>query len=321
MLRAVAGRPSREVIETAAVGDPVIAANRRKVKAYFKANGPDRVLQILLVGVPAFLLLSVLVGFVLPRPALAYVAMFASLVFVAAAVHEFGAMRREHFVGWVAGCDFERAQTLALERLQLTAANLRDPKCCAFLGIYREDGDYGAAFLKKKVGKDERTRWTPHEIACVYVGHEQLWIHHCAIDLTTGAALYERTREIFFSDIVSVILDGKRITRPMPGKRAKAIKASRYWATRGGVVLKDSLQFDGLQQLSLALANGEGLLPIATWEGSRDSGQPDDAVRSREAALRLRSWVELAKRKSASVAPSNGTRPPSIIRQPSRHQA
>jgi hypothetical protein len=111
-------------------------------------------------------------------------------------------------------------------------------------------------------------------------------------------------------------------TRPMPPKHSKAVKASKYWATRGGVVLEESLQFDGPQKVSLALAGGE-MLVLATWEGSRDNGQPEDAVRNRAAALRLRSWFEQSKR-GASVASASAPAPSPRgtlgPRQP-RHQA
>jgi hypothetical protein len=221
----------------------------------------------------------------------------------------------------VAACDFDRAQRIAFDRAQLKAADLRDPKCCAFLNERLEASEnYGSAFVAKKLGKDERTRWTPHEVTSVYIGHEQVWIHHCAIDLTTGAALYERTRDVFFSDIVSVVIESKLNTRPMPPTRSKAVKASRYWSTRGGVVLENSLQFDGHQQVSLSLAGGE-TLTLASWQGSRDNGQPEDAVRSRAAALRLRGWVEQSKRKPSSSAVAQGPRIVTSGARQSRHQA
>lgn len=319
MLPAVS-RGSHVVIETAPPGDPITSASRRKVKAYFAAQGPDWVTQVLIVGVPAMLILGLATWLGLPLVLVRWLAMFASGVFLTAALIEERGKRREGLVDVVAACDFDRAQRIAFERAQLKAADLRDPKCCAFLGERLEASDnYGSAFVSKKLGKDERTRWTPHEITSLYIGHESVWIHHCAIDLTTGAALYERTRDVFFSDIVSVVIDGKLNTRPMPASHSKAVKASRYWATRGGVVLEKSLQFDGKQRVSLSLASGETLI-LASWEGSRDNGQPEDAVQSRAAALRLRGWVEQSKRKVSSNAPAPGPRITAGPRQP-RHQA
>jgi hypothetical protein len=313
-------RGSQVVIETAPPGDPITSASRRKVKAYFQSQGPDWVQRILIVGVPALVLLGVCTYLGLPLVIVRWLAMLASVVFLVTAVIEERAKKREGLVDVVAACDFDRAQRLALARAQLTAADLRDPKCCAFF-CARIDAsdDYGGGFVGKKLGKDERTRWTPHEIACVYIGHEQLFIHHCAIDLTTGAALYERTRQVFYSDVVSVVIEGKLHTFPMPPRRSKAVRASLYWGARGAVVLEESLQFDGKQKVSLALTSGESLL-LASWEGSRDKGQPEDAVQSRAAAVRLQRAVEQGKRNPSSL-PS--TQPPRITlsaKQP-RHQA
>jgi hypothetical protein len=317
--RAVSGG-AQALIETAPPGDPITSASRRKVKAYFLSRGPDWVKRVLIVGFPAMVILGLATWAGLPLVMVRWLAMIASVVFLITAIIEEHAKKREGLVDITAACDFDRAQRIAFERAQLKAADLRDPKCCVFLGERLEASDnYGNAFVAKKLGKDERTRWTPHEITSVYVGHEQLWIHHCAIDLTTGAALYERTRDVFFNDIVSVVIDGKLITRPMPPRRSKAVKASRYWATHGGVVLMNSLQFDGRQQLSLSLAGGETLI-VASWEGSRDNGQPEDAVQSRASALRLRHWVEQSKRKAPSTAPEPGPRILTSARQP-RHQA
>jgi hypothetical protein len=313
-------RGSQVVIETAPPGDPITSASRRKVKAYFLAQGPDWVKRVLIVGVPAMVMLGLGTWLGLPLVLVRWSAMFASVVFLITAIIEERAKKREGLVDVVAACDFDRAQRIAFERAQLKATDLRDPKCCVFLGERVEASqNYGSAFVSKKLGKDERTRWTPHEITSVYIGHEQLWIHHCAMDLTTGAALYERTRDVFFNDIVSVVIDGKLITRPMPPTRSKAVKASRYWATRGGVVLENSLQFDGKQQLSLSLVGGETLI-LASWDGSRDNGQPEDAVQSRAAALRLRHWVETNKRILSSSTPAAGPRITAGTRQP-RHQA
>jgi hypothetical protein len=314
-------RPSQLVIETTPPGDQITSATRRKVRRYFQSKGPDWVKRILIYGFPAMALLGVGAWFGLPAVIVRWLAMVASLVFLFAAIFEERAKKREVLVDVVVACDFERAQRVALERSQLKAADLRDPKCCAFL---RErvaaSENYGKAFVEAKLGKDERTRWTPHEITSVHIGHEQIWIHDCAIDLTTGAALYERTREVFFTDIMSVVIDGRMNTRPMPPKHSKAVKASKYWAARGGVVLEESLQFDGPQKVSLALAGGETLV-LATWEGSRDNGQPEDAVRNRAAAQRLRSWFEQSKR-SSSVASAPAPSPRGTLgpRQP-RHQA
>lgn len=317
MLPPVLGRPSQVVIETTPPGDAITSATRRKVRAYFASKGPDWVKRILIWGFPAMALLGAGVAFGLPLVLVRWLAMVASMVFLVAAIVEERAKKRELTVDVVIACDFERAQRIALDRAQLSLTDLRDPECCAFL---REripaSENYGKAFVETKLGKDERTRWTPHEITSVYIGHEQIWIHDCAIDLTTGAALYERSRELFFSDIVSVVIEGKTITRPMPPKHGKAVKASKYWKARGGVVLKESLQFDGPQKVSLALSGGETLV-LATWQGSRDNGQPEDALRNRKAALRLRAAFESTKRRASAAASgqsARGTLGPRILR-------
>ena len=287
---------SHAVIETAPPGDAVTSDQRDKVEAYFRADGPDWVLKVLIFGGCAFVVLLAAAAAGLPRSLLAYPALFGSTVFIYAALVEVYAIKREALVDAVTTADLARVAELAFDHLQLAKLDLRDAKCCAFLGQYVENGEnYGNALKRTKLGKDERTRWTPREVASVWVGQDRLWIHWCAIDLTTGATLYERMREIVYGDVVSVVLFGKTTTRPMPAKYRKAVKASRYWSTHGGVVREDLLQIPGAQNLSLALASG-GTVPLADWEGSRDSVEPADAVANREAALRLRAWVEDAKR-------------------------
>lgn len=308
------------MVETAPPGDPITSASRRKLKAYFLSKGPDWVFRVLVFGFPGLLFLGIATYLGLPLVLVRWLAMVASVVFLITAVIEELAKKREALVDVVAACDFDRAQRIALARSQLTAADLRDPKCCVFFCQRVEASEaYGTAFVGSKLGKDERTRWTPHEIATVYIAHEQLWIHHCAIDLTTGAALYERTRQVFYADIVSVVIDSKLRTFPMPPTHRKAVKASIYWGARGGVVLEESLQFDGDQQVSLALTSGEKVI-VAAWQGSRDKGQPEDAVRSRADALRLRGWVEQGKRKPG-VAPSVPSPRITSSAKHSRHQA
>lgn len=295
---------SQVVIETAPPGDQITSTDRRRVRAYFNARGPDYVNRVLWYGVPAEVLLGVATFMGLPFPAVGWLAIVAMLVFMATAYLEVYEKKREKLVDEVAKSDFDRAQVLALERSQLKPTELRDPKCCAFLGVRLDKSeDYGAAFVSTKLGRDERTRWTPHEITSVYIGLEYLWIHYCAIDLTTGAALYERSRPVFYSDVVSVVLDSKTQTFPMPPRLSKRVKASKYWGARGGVVLEESLQFDGKQKLSLALRSGE-MLVLASWDGARDKGQPADAVQNKASAFRLRGWVEQSKRTHSPSAPA-----------------
>lgn len=299
-------RSSQVVIETAAPGDSVLSEERDDVQAYFTHEGPDWVWKVLIVGLCSVPVLALAFWAGVPRSLFAYPALLGSMVFVVAAMVEARAMRREATVDEVLQRDLARATEYAFERLQIAKPDLIDRNCCAFFGQYDDNGDYGKSIKKSMLGKDERTRWTPREVTSVYVGRDRLWLHSSAIDLTTGASLYERMREIKFADIVSVVLYSKTTTRPMPKKHSKAVKASRYWSTRGGVVREDSLQIPGEQMLSLELASG-GTPLIATWEGARDNIEPADAVSNREAALRLRAWVEDAKRaKPQPQAPGVG---------------
>lgn len=289
---------SGEVIETPPQGDEITSDQRRTVRAYFEAKTTDWMKWVAWFGAPVVLLFWYGGMNGLPRGATSLLALSGTLVFMGTAVVEVMERQRRELVDRVIASDFIRAQELAKKRSQLEGTALRDPICCAFLrNPLSEPENYGKAFVDgNKLGRDERTRWTPHDIASVFIGREYIWIHFCAIDLTTGAALYERTRSVFYADIVSIVHQSKTITLPMPPRHSKQVKASKYWnePKRNGVVLAESLQIPGDQKLSIALTNGEIL--VAEWKGTRDKGVPSDVERNNESAKRLREAFEQTKR-------------------------
>ena len=61
--------------------------------------------------------------------------------------------------------------------------------------------------LRGRLGHDNRPRITPQGFVALYLGHDSLLCFEGAIDLITGALVYQRTRQVRYSAIVGVELE------------------------------------------------------------------------------------------------------------------
>ena len=265
-------------------------ATRKAVKRYFKAKGPDWVQRILIAAAILLPCVALSLWFDLPREWLKLPALlgcggfFAGIVFDR--IYALQASRAE--VDEVVRSELERSQDLALRRAGITKDDLRVEQGCVFRNSLKKDSDkkYGGAFRAHKGNtKDYKLRWTPQEFTRVNFGQDQLFIYHVAIDLTTGQAFEEVTREIAYRDIVSVETNGERVTKPILSTR-KLLKAGRYWASRGGVISGTTLITDGEQTVTLRLRSGEDVL-LARWVGIEGPIQPDEVQVNNQATAHL----------------------------------
>jgi hypothetical protein len=207
--------------------------------------------------------------------------------------------------------DFAAVQILALQRCQLEPGDLVHDQPCRFRHGLSSLTELGAAFQGERRGKDLKIRWTPHEITVVNFGRDQLFVYTCALDLTTGNAIYERTQEFFYRDIVSV--DTASETDTIKLKDPELIL---YWQQRGAQIVSKTLQVDVHQSISLQLASGERI-PLAVWDGYSALGmQPDEVGINGLASNQLRRTVRELKQHALRQHV-----PPRIVRHTTRNGA
>jgi hypothetical protein len=282
----------------------VAPATRKALKLYFRATGPDWVQRILLVGAPFMLLVVVLVWAGMPRSWLPVPAWLGLLMFSGGMVLDRIAARHASLatVDDVVASELLRSQELALKRAGIAQVDLRWPHGCGFRNTLPKDSDkkYGGAFRGQRTSaKDYKRRWTPQEYTRVNFGHEHLFVYQVAIDLTTGLALEEVTREFAYRDIVNVVTSGERSTLHILSSRRRA-KAARYWLPRGGTISGTALIRDAEQTVSLRLRNGEDVL-LARWMGTEGPIQPDEVRVNTEATARLVAYLRELRQQPARV--------------------
>jgi hypothetical protein len=204
----------------------------------------------------------------------------------------------------VAQTDLVAAQALALQRCQLGPGDLMHEQPCRFRNGISAQTELGSAFQGDRRGKDLKIRWTPHEITVVNFGRDQLFVYSCALDLTTGNAIYERTHEFFYRDIVSVDTVAETLT-----VKVKDPELHLYWQERGARIVSKTLQVDARQSISLQLASGERAT-LAVWDGYSAVGlQPDEVSINALASTHLRRVVREMKQQAARPHA-----PPRIVR-------
>jgi hypothetical protein len=282
---------------------PIAPATRRAVKRYFKSHGPDWVQRILIVGAPFMLCVVAGVWAGMPREWLSFPAGLGLLGFSVGVVLDRVAARRASLgtIDDVVASELLRSQQMALLRAGIAQVDLRWPHGCGFRNSFMKDNEktYGGALRSRKVGKDYKLRWTPQEYTRVNFGHEHLFVYQVAIDLTTGLALEEVTREFAYRDIVTVVTSGERTTLHLRTHRALA-KAKKYWLPRGATVSGTALIRDGEQTVSLRLRSGEDVL-LARWVGAQGAIQPDEVRVNTEATARLMGYLRELRQQPARV--------------------
>jgi hypothetical protein len=195
-----------------------------------------------------------------------------------------------HEVDGVAQSDLAAAQALALQRCQLAPGDLAHEQPCRFRNGVSATTDLGSAFQGERRGKDLKIRWTPHEITVVNFGRDQLFVYSCALDLTTGNAIYEKTQEFFYRDIVSVDTVAETLT-----VKLRDPELHLYWLERGARIISKTLQVDARQSISLQLASGDRAT-LAIWDGYSAVGlQPDEVSINALASAHLRRVVREMK--------------------------
>jgi hypothetical protein len=192
----------------------------------------------------------------------------------------------------IAESDFVRAEQLARECFQVSPGALRYSEACR-LRHARKPRDVGKAFKASRIGRDEKRRFTPHEITVVLFGEDQLLVFECTLDLTTGLALNETTHEVAYEDIVSVDATLEKETHAV-GRSLADREIVRLWKALGIEPINDILQLDGDQTLSLRLGNGEPLL-LAKWRGHAARVPSGEGRRSKQASQRLRKLLLATK--------------------------
>jgi hypothetical protein len=192
----------------------------------------------------------------------------------------------------IAEGDFVRAEQLARECFQVTLGNLRYAEACRFRHA-RKARDVGKAFKGRRIGRDEKPRFSPHEITVALFAEDQLLVFECTLDLTTGLALNELTHEIAYEDIVSVDATLERETHRI-GRSLTERRIARMWKSLGIESINDVLVLDGDQTLSLRLGNGEPIL-LAKWRGHGARIPSGEGRRSKQAAQRLRKLLIATK--------------------------
>jgi hypothetical protein len=208
----------------------------------------------------------------------------------------------------VAHTDFVASQALAMQRLPLTAADLKHREPCRFRSALdaRPLKLAGAFKASKRGKKDKQLRWTPQDITVVNFGHEQLLIYQCVIDLTTGRRIHEDRREVMYRDVLSVETSTETVTVLLRGSRGRKLEA--YWQRKGVRIDHEVLQADARQTISLLLASGDRV-QLAAWDGYSGGVLSADDALNNAACTRLRALLREIKQ-PAVVA----ERPARIVR-------
>jgi len=186
----------------------------------------------------------------------------------------------------IAEADFKGAQSLALEAFELTAPDLIEPEPCKFrnAGTKRE---IGQAYAGVRVGSDEKARRTPHEYLIVNFGPSHLFVFRCVWDLTSGATLWEETREFAYHDIVSVELTHKKDTIRINLKTRELLP---MWKPSGIFPINGSIQVPSDESVALRLASSE-LVELFSWKRSSAGIPSGEGKKSFLNAQRLQKLV------------------------------
>jgi hypothetical protein len=117
------------------------------------------------------------------------------------------------------------------------------------------------AFMK---GKDKVIRFTPVDVTVINFTANQLVVYGCALDLTTGNALNERTDEYFYRDVVSVSTSTKSLSVQMQDGKTLQLDAAEMFVltTSGGTSVEVFLRDPKIIQMF----GGDGQIPTTMTE-------------------------------------------------------
>lgn len=205
----------------------------------------------------------------------------------------------------IAEADFAGAQTIALQRFEISASDLLHAEPCRFR-MATTKLDIGQAFVGLRVGSDEKPRRSPHEYLIVNFGRTHLFIFRCAWDLTSGTTLVEETHELAYHDIACVVLRHKKETIKVNLKVRRDIVP--LWKAAGIVPINDMLQVPTDESVALRLVSGE-LIELASWKRSGMGIPSGEGKKSSLNAQRLQKLVRELKQAGADAASSGASSP------------
>lgn len=213
----------------------------------------------------------------------------------------------------IAETDFAAAQSVALERFELTAADLIHAEPCRFRKVTTKR-DIGQAFTGLRVGSDEKPRRTPHEYLIVNFSKSHLLLFRCVWDLTSGTTLWEETHEFAYRDIASVLLTHKKDTFRVNLRVRREIVP--LWKAAGIVPINGRIQVPSDESVALRLVNGEQV-ELFDWKRSGAGIPSGEGKKSFLNAQRLQKLVRELKQPravAASAASSSPNQAPPTIR-------
>jgi hypothetical protein len=237
---------------------------RKRLKRYFLPP-PGWPINAILVGIAA-----VVVGYLIPSPWIVIVGIGLAALGVVWKLGRFGIPSDEDVDRWMAE-DCQNLAARARQKSGFAESQFRhDPIIFIYAVGFRAPS---SIFRGRKVGKDKWARTTPNGATVINVTEDQLSVYSCVIDHTTGNKLNETTQEVFYQDVVSVdtrtTSESVNVTNWSKSERQRAEKA-------GVKVFNNTIQFDGMENVSLRLASGDGISVAfnePTAIGRRGSGE------------------------------------------------
>jgi hypothetical protein len=212
----------------------------------------------------------------------------------------------------IAEVDFAAAQSIALARFELTAAELLHAEPCKFRSMTTKR-DIGQAFAGVRVGSDDKPRRSPHEYLIVNFGQTHLLMFRCVWDLTSGNTLWEETHEFAYRDIACVLLTHKKDTIRINLRTRDLLP---MWKSAGIVPINGRIQVPSDETVALRLVSGESI-DLFAWKRSSMGIPSGEGKKSAANAQRLQKLVRELKQPhdAAPSAPSSSAnQAPATIR-------
>jgi hypothetical protein len=139
----------------------------------------------------------------------------------------------------------KKLQTQALNKIGTDPTDLVNPDGGAVVitGLVGDVAWPQGTFIGYRTGKDKVFRFSPLDVTIVNFTRDQLLVYQCALDLTTGNALSEKTDEYFYRDVVSVSTVTESANVRVSAKKVVQAKAAETFklTTSGGTSVKVTL--------------------------------------------------------------------------------
>ena len=204
----------------------------------------------------------------------------------------------------IAETDYVGAQTVALKRFDLNAADLIHAEPCKFRNAAPKR-DIGQAFAGLRVGSDEKPRRSPHEYLIVNFGKSHLLMFRCVWDLTSGTTLWEETNEFAYHAIASVMLTHKKDTFRVNMRVRREILP--LWKAAGIVPVNGKIHLPADESVALHLVNGDKV-ELFAWKLSGGGIPSGEGKKSAASAQRLQKLVrELKQEREATLRTASGS--------------